>query len=83
MSHFEGDIDDFGMDTISLAGTLEAKLQAIKAAGFTQVMLAARDLVGHEGGWRGAVAAVRDSGLCVIGFQVLRDFEGPSGHLLE
>jgi hypothetical protein len=27
MSQFEGNIDDFGMDTISLAGPLEAKLQ--------------------------------------------------------
>ena len=81
MSQFEGNIDDFGMDTISLAGPLEAKLQAIKGAGFTQVMLAARDLVGHDGGWRAAVAAVKASGLRVTGFQVLRDFEGLSGHL--
>ena len=83
MSQFEGNIDDFGMDTISLAGPLEAKLKAIKEAGFTQVMLAARDLVGHQGGWRAAVAAVKASGLRVTGFQVLRDFEGLSGHLHE
>ena len=81
MSQFEGNIDDFGMDTISLAGPLEAKLKAIKGAGFTQVMLAARDLVGHEGGWHAAVDAVKASGLRVTGFQVLRDFEGLSGHL--
>ncbi|MFM2035922.1 MAG: hypothetical protein RL459_1187 [Pseudomonadota bacterium] len=81
MSHFEGNIDDFGMDTISLAGPLEAKLKAICAAGFTQVMLAARDLVGHPQGWEAAVQAVKDSGLRVTGFQVLRDFEGLSGHL--
>ena len=30
MSHFEGNIDDFGMDTITLAGPLKAKLDAIK-----------------------------------------------------
>ena len=83
MSQFEGNIDDFGMDTISLAGPLEAKLKAIQEAGFTQVMLAARDLVGHQGGWRAAVAAVKASGLRVTGFQVLRDFEGLSGHLHE
>ncbi len=83
MSQFEGNIDDFGMDTISLAGPLEAKLKAIREAGFSQVMLAARDLVGHEGGWRAAVAAVKASGLRVTGFQVLRDFEGLSGHLHE
>ena len=72
---------DFGMDTISLAGPLEAKLAAVKAAGFGQIMLAARDLVGHPEGIDAAVHAVRSSGLRVTGFQVLRDFEGLSGHL--
>jgi sugar phosphate isomerase/epimerase len=81
MSQFEGNFDDFGMDTISLAGPLEAKLAAIRSAGFSQVMLAARDLVGHAQGWRAAVDAVKVSGLRVTGFQVLRDFEGLSGHL--
>jgi 2-keto-myo-inositol isomerase len=74
-------IADFGMDTISLAGPLQAKLQAIKQAGFSQVMLAARDLVGHADGWQAAVEEVKQSGLRVTGFQVLRDFEGLSGHL--
>jgi sugar phosphate isomerase/epimerase len=81
MSRLQGNFDDFGMDTITLAGPLAAKLRAIREAGFSQVMLAARDLVGHEGGWRAAVREVRDSGLRVTGFQVLRDFEGLSGHL--
>ncbi len=81
MSHYSGNIDDFGMDTISLAGPLEAKLKAVREAGFTQIMLAARDLVGHPDGMEAAVAAVRASGLRVTGFQVLRDFEGLSGHL--
>ncbi|MFM2051541.1 MAG: hypothetical protein RL682_2032 [Pseudomonadota bacterium] len=83
MSQFEGKFDDFGMDTISLAGPLKAKLAAMKAAGFTQVMLLARDLVGHPDGWEAAVQEVKDSGLRVTGFQVLRDFEGLSGHLHE
>jgi sugar phosphate isomerase/epimerase len=74
-------LDHFGMDTITLAGPLEAKLRAIKGAGFTQVMLNAADIVGHPGGEEAAVAAVRASGLRVTGFQVLRDFEGLSGHL--
>ena len=73
----------FGMDTASLAGPLEAKLAAIRGAGFGQVMLNARDIVGHPGGLDAAVAAVRASGLRVTGFQVLRDFEGLSGHLHE
>lgn len=71
----------FGMDTITLAGPLEAKLEAIGAAGFTQVMLKANDLVGHPQGWQAAVKAVHASGLRGTGFQVLRDFEGLSGHL--
>lgn len=71
----------FGMDTITLAGPLEAKLRAIKGAGFTQVMLNATDVVGHPDGEAAAVEAVRASGLRVTGFQVLRDFEGLSGHL--
>lgn len=74
-------IDEFGMDTISLAGPLEAKLQAVRAAGFSQVMLNARDLVGHPEGWEAAARRVRESGLRVTGFQVLRDFEGLSGRL--
>jgi len=74
-------IGDFGMDTISLAGTLAQKLAAIKAAGFSQVMLMARDLVGHAEGIEDAVRLVKESGLRVTGFQVLRDFEGLSGHL--
>lgn len=81
MMHSGGNIADFGMDTISLVGPLEAKLKAVREAGFTQIMLAAKDLVGHPDGLDAAVAAVRSSGLRVTGFQVLRDFEGLSGHL--
>jgi sugar phosphate isomerase/epimerase len=69
------------MDTITMAGPLEAKLEAMKGAGFSQVMLMARDLVGHPGGVKAAVKAVQESGLRPTGFQVLRDFEGLSGHL--
>ncbi len=83
VGNFVGNIDDFGMDTISFAGPLEAKLKATREAGFSQIMLAARDLVGHADGWQAAVAAVKASGLRVTGFQVLRDFEGLSGHLHE
>ena len=75
------DMRDFGMDTITLAGTLPAKLTAIRAAGFSQVMLMARDLVGHAEGVDDAVRIVKASGLRVTGFQVLRDFEGLTGHL--
>ena len=81
MSTRQGNFDDFGMDTISLAGPLEAKLKAVRDAGFGQIMLSARDIVGHPDGLDAAVQAVRASGLRVTGFQVLRDFEGLSGHL--
>ncbi len=81
MNPIIGNLSDFGMDTISLAGTLESKLKAIKQAGFNQVMLNAKDVVGHAQGLDAAIEAVQSSGLRVTGFQVLRDFEGLSGHL--
>jgi sugar phosphate isomerase/epimerase len=74
-------IRDFGMDTITMAGTLDAKLAAVAEGGFGQVMLSARDLTNHAEGVDAAVALVRGSGLRVTGFQVLRDFEGLEGHL--
>ena len=74
-------LDGYGMDTITMAGSLEAKLDAMQEAGFSQVMLMARDLVTHSGGVAAAVEAVHRSGMRPTGFQVLRDFEGLSGHL--
>jgi sugar phosphate isomerase/epimerase len=74
-------LSGFGMDTITLAGPLQAKLDAMGEAGFSQVMLKANDLVGHPAGWKAAVQEVRASGLRGTGFQVLRDFEGLDGHL--
>ena len=74
-------IDQFGMDTITLAGPLEAKLRAVRDAGFTQIVLQARDIAGHPDGEAAAIEAVRASGLRVTGFEVLRDFEGLSGRL--
>ncbi|HSV20335.1 MAG TPA: sugar phosphate isomerase/epimerase [Casimicrobiaceae bacterium] len=74
-------LEDFGMDTITLAGPIEAKLRAVREAGFTQIMLSARDLVGHPDGEAAAIRAVLASGLRVSGLQVLRDFEGLSGQL--
>jgi len=76
-----GHWSDIGMDTISLAGPLEAKLRAIRGAGFTQVMISARDLAGHVDGLDAAVRAVKESGLKVTAFQGLRDFEGLDGTL--
>lgn len=72
---------DFGMDTATLAGPLDAKLAAIRGAGFSQVMVSASEVVGHPGGVDAGVRAVRDSGLAVTGLEMLRDFEGLDGQL--
>jgi sugar phosphate isomerase/epimerase len=74
-------IAGFGMDTASLAGPLEARLAAMKAAGFSQVMLAAGDVAAHPGGPQAVAAAVKAAGLQVTGLQVLADFEGLEGRL--
>ena len=76
-------IADIGLDTISFSGTLPVKLQAIKDAGFSQVMLLARDIAAHAEGVDDAIEVVKRSGLRVTGFQVLRDFEGLTGNLHE
>jgi sugar phosphate isomerase/epimerase len=73
-------LDNFGLDTITFAGSLEAKLQATRAAGFGHIMLSTADIVGHPQGERAAVSAVRASGLRVTGLQMLRDFQGRLGH---
>ena len=72
---------DFGMDTASLAGSLEVKLGAVRGAGFSQVMISAADVVSHPGGVAAGIRAVRASGLRVTGLEALRDFEGLSGQL--
>lgn len=74
-------LDHFGMDTITLPGTLESKLLASQKAGFSQIMLWARDLVGHPKGLDEAVRIVKNSGQRVTGIQVMRDYEGLSGTL--
>ena len=76
-------LDNFGMDSITLAGSLEAKLQATKRAGFSQIMLWAKDLVGYPGGLDNAIRLIKESGVRVTGIQVMRDFEGLSGTLHE
>lgn len=76
-------LGNFGMDTITLAGTLEMKLEASRSAGFSQLMLWAKDLVNYPGGLDAAVKLVRDSGIRVTGIQVMRDYEGLSGTLHE
>lgn len=75
--------EQFGIDTITFSGSLKAKLDASRAAGFTQVMISAKDLSGHPDGVEAAIAEVKSSGLRVTGFQFLGDYEGLSGPLGE
>ena len=72
---------DIGIDTASLAGSLESKLAAARDAGFVQVMISATDVVGHPGGTAAAARAIRECGLRVTGLEALRDFEGLAGQL--
>ena len=64
-----------------MAGSLESKLDAAASAGFTQITLWAKDLVGHPDGYEAALSEVRLSGLRVNAIQVMRDYEGLSGPL--
>jgi sugar phosphate isomerase/epimerase len=72
---------DIGIDTASLAGSLESKLAAARGAGFAQVMISATDIAGHAEGAAAGIRVVRDSGLRVTGLEALRDFEGLTGQL--
>lgn len=73
--------NEFGIDSASLAGSLETRLGAARGAGFAQVMISASDIVSHPGGTLAGIAAVRASGLRVTGLEALRDFEGLSGSM--
>lgn len=68
-----------GLDLACLAGSLEERLAAAEAAGFSQVMLWARDLVNHPGGYRAALDCVHASRLRVTGLQLMRNYEGMNG----
>jgi len=72
-------LSSFGLDSITLAGSLEAKLRAACDAGFAQIMLWAADLAGHPGGMAQAVQLVQASSLRITGLQLLRDAEGLDG----
>jgi sugar phosphate isomerase/epimerase len=77
------ELQRFAMNTNTLAGTLEEKLRAVKAAGFGAIVLSGGDLVSHPDGLDVAVELVTGSGLKVSAFQMLHDFEGLSGHMLD
>ena len=75
--------NDFGIDSVSLAGSLETRLAAARQAGFSQVMISADDIVGHPAGTAEGVRAIRESGLRVTGLEALRDYEGLGGKMHE
>ncbi len=72
-------INDFAVESHSLAGALPAKLNAVRAAGFSQVTLCTQDLVNHPDGADAGVAAVLASGLRVSAFHTAVNFEGATG----
>ena len=73
--------NDFGIDSASMAGSLETRLAAASEAGFSQVMISATDIVGHPSNTEAAVRAILGSGLRVSGLEALRDFEGLTGKM--
>jgi sugar phosphate isomerase/epimerase len=73
--------NDFGIDSASMAGSLENRLAAAQRVGFTHMMISAADIVGHPAGIAAAAQAIRASGLRVTGLEALRDFEGLSGKM--
>jgi 4-hydroxyphenylpyruvate dioxygenase len=62
--------------TVSVGGTLEAKLWAIAEAGFEGVELFENDLLIYPDTPRVVGGIMRDQGLICTAFQPLRDFEG-------
>jgi 2-keto-myo-inositol isomerase len=77
------ELSRFAINTNAMAGTLEEKLRAAQGAGFGAIVLSGADLVGHPDGAEVAVELVTGSGLKVVAFQMLHDFEGLSGHMLD
>ncbi len=61
--------------TVSMGGTLEAKLAAVARAGFRAVEIFENDLTFFSGKPKDVRARCQDLGLEIIGLQPLRDFE--------
>jgi len=62
--------------TVSLSGSLEAKLWAIADAGFEGVEICESDLLTYPDSARVVGGIMRDNGLSCIAFQPFSDFEG-------
>ncbi|MFC6673357.1 sugar phosphate isomerase/epimerase family protein [Marinobacterium aestuariivivens] len=72
----------FSISTLSLTGSLEQKLDAIKHAGFGSIELGALDLSGSGDGVSGSIERIRNSGLRISALQEVKDFGGHSGRIL-
>ncbi|WP_432695745.1 sugar phosphate isomerase/epimerase family protein [Marinobacterium sp. YM272] len=73
---------NFAISTLSLTGSLDEKLIAIKHAGFSAVELGALDLSGSAEGVSGSIQRVKQSGLKISALQEVKDFGGHSGRIL-
>lgn len=62
--------------TVSIAGSLPEKLEAIAAAGFDGIEIFEQDFITHDGSARDVGRMIRDKGLEITLFQPFRDFEG-------
>lgn len=68
--------------TVSISGSLDAKLRAIASAGFDCVEIFENDLLTYDGGTaRNVGNLIRELGLTCSVFQPFRDFEGMPDHL--
>ncbi len=71
------------INMILLGGTPEQKIEAARSAGFDQVEIWRQDVEAHSGGPHGLGSKLRENGIGVTDFQVVRDFEGAPGALRE
>lgn len=72
-----------GINSATLPGTLQEKIEAAKVAEFGAIELSAKDLLAHPEGAIAAARRVRESGLRVSAFQVLREMAGASDRDFE
>ncbi|WP_036233561.1 sugar phosphate isomerase/epimerase family protein [Marinobacterium litorale] len=76
------DTPNFSISTLSLTGSLEEKLAAVRSAGFGAIELGALDLSGDPEGVSGAIARLKASGLKISALQEVKDFGGHSGRIM-
>ncbi len=60
-------LGNFGIDLVTLTGSLETRLREVKAAGFSQVMLWAKDLADYPAGYDAALHRIKP---CIRGTRI-------------